>query len=419
MPEEGYSRSAALLEASRCLMCADAPCSCDCPSGVNARSFIRKIRFDNLDGAVRLLRRANVLAGSCAHICPTGSLCGRSCTAIELSHPIDIRGLQRFVMEDERARGMIEPKVSARTGARVAVVGAGPAGLACAAELAQRDYAVTVFEREASGGGMLRQCIPSFRLPVEVVEFELEFIRKLGVEFVFNHSVEHPEELKQQGYAAVFVATGLGTPKGSDLIGAKLPGVWKALNLLRAAKRGEQLMLGRRAIVVGGGDTALDAARVARAAGSECLVLYRRTQREMPAYIEEVRAAWDEGAEFYFRTIVRAVHGDDHVESVRCVRVHWHPPRLGFPQAYEVEGAEFSIPCDSVILAIGQDPDSTFGMRTTPAGLVAVDKDHLMTSVPGVFAGGDLTTGGGTAARAVGQGKAAAIAIDRFLCADK
>ncbi len=414
MSEQGYSPVQAAAEAARCLMCADAPCTCDCPAGIDARAFIRKIRFDNLEGAVRLLRRCNVLAGCCSRICPEGVLCAGSCTASGLSTPIDIRALQRFVMDWEMGRGMIEPLASRRDGRRVAVVGSGPAGLGCAAELAVRGHAVTIFERDATAGGMLRQCIPSFRLPTEVVDFEVGFIRRLGVEIEYNRAIDDPKALLAGGFDAVFLATGLSRPKGGELIGAELDGVFNALELLAAVKRGEALTLGRRAVVIGGGDTALDAARVARRAGSECLVLYRRTQREMPAYAEEVDAAWAEGAEFYFRTIVRAVHGDKHAEAVRCVRVRWHEKRPGFPQGYEVEGPEFTIPCDSVILAIGQEPDATFGLRSTPNGLLAIDKEHFQTSHPGIFAGGDLCTGGGTAAAAVGMGKTAAVAIDAY-----
>ncbi|MFA4874403.1 MAG: FAD-dependent oxidoreductase, partial [bacterium] len=396
-------------------MCADAPCVCDCPAGVDARAFIRKVRFDNLDGAVRMLRRYNVLAGSCAYICPTGVLCGKECSAESLSRPIDIQGLQRFVMEYERRVGMIEPLASKRTGKRIAVVGAGPAGLGCAAELAGRDHSVTVFEREAAAGGMLGLCIPSFRLPLEVLDFEIEFIRKLGVEFAFNTSVDDPKRLLAEGFDAVFVATGLDKPRESGFVGADIPGVYQALDFLRAAKRGEIQDLGKRAVVIGGGDTALDAARTARSLGVECLVLYRRTQREMPAYPEEIDAAWDEGVEFYFRTVVHAVHGPDRTTGARCVRVRWREKVPGLPHAFDVEGTEFTIACDSVIIATGHDPASTFGLRTTPGGMLAVDRATFATSVPGVFAGGDIAFGGGTAARAVGHGRLAALAIEGYL----
>jgi NADPH-dependent glutamate synthase beta subunit-like oxidoreductase len=415
MPEEGYTAIAARMEAMRCLMCEAAPCTCDCPAGVDARAFIRKIRFDNLEGAVRALKRCNVLAASCARICPTGALCGKGCTASGLSTPIDIGGLQAYVMDWERRQGMIEPAPSRRDGARIAVIGAGPAGLGCAAELAVRHHAVTVFERDTAAGGMLRQCIPSYRLPNEILDFEQAFLAKLGIEFQFNASVDDPARLLAEGFQAVFIATGLDKPQLLDVPGEAFGGVHQALDVLRKAKRGEELALGRRVVVIGGGDTALDAARVARKNGSECFLLYRRTQGEMPAYEAEIDAAWDEGVEFYFRTIVHGIVGRDAATGVRCVRVRWRERVPGLPQAYDVEGTEWTIACDAVVVATGQGAAETYGLRTTPSGFVAVEKETFATSIPGLFAGGDLTTGGGTAARAVGHGRAAALAIDKHV----
>jgi glutamate synthase (NADPH/NADH) small chain len=415
MSDAVYNPVQAKLEASRCLMCEEAPCVCNCPAGVDARGFIRKIRFDDLDGAVRLLKRCNVLAASCAYICPTGGMCGKECSAEGLVHPIDIKGLQKFVCEYERGVGMIEPIRSRRDGAKIAVVGAGPAGLGCAAELAVKHHAVTVFERDGKAGGMLAQCIPSWRLPAEVVAFEQEFIEKLGVEFSFNSEVSDPASLLKQGFDAVFVSIGLDKPKGMDVIGSKLDGVYQALPFLSEAKRGRVKDLGKRVIVIGGGDTALDAARVARRAGSQVIVLYRRTQGEMPAYPEEVDGAWDEGVEFYFRTIVHGVVGKGKVAGVRCVRVRWHGRTRGMAQGYDVEGPEFQIACDAVVMAVGQGPSTAFGLRQTPSGFIAIDSASAMTSTPGVFAGGDCAIGGGTAARATGHGRMAALKIEEYL----
>lgn len=413
--EEGYTTQQALIEASRCLMCADAPCSCDCPAGVDARGFIRKIRFENLDGAVKLLKSNNIMAGSCAYICPTGSQCAKGCLAAGLTTPIDIAGLQRFVMDYERRRGMIEPKTPSRGGKKVAVVGSGPAGLGAAAELAVRGHLVTVFEASPAIGGMLRKVIPSFRLPSAVIDFEVEFIKKLGVEFECLKTIERPADLLARGYDAVFLGTGLQRPQGGDLIGSNLSGVHQALSFLAMSKQGEMPEIGRRAVVIGGGDTAIDGARVSKRAGAECLILYRRTQREMPAYPEEIEAAWNDGVEFYFRILVRSIVGTDKVTGVRCVRIRWHEKVPGTAQGYDVEGAEFVIPCDTVIYATGQVPAGDFGLRATPDGLIAVHKDTMMTSADGIFAAGDCITGGGTAAWAVGAGKRAAIQIDHYL----
>jgi glutamate synthase (NADPH/NADH) small chain len=413
--EEGYTIQQAQIEAQRCLMCANAPCSCDCPAGVDARGFIRKIRFGNLDGAVKLLKSNNVLSGSCGYICPTKSQCAKGCRAEGLTVPIDIGGLQRFVMDHERLRGMIEPATPKRDGKKVAVIGAGPAGLGCAAELAVCGHIVTVFEAGPETGGMLRKVIPSFRLPPAVIDFEVEFIKKLGVEFECMRTVERPQELLSHGFDAVFVGAGLQRPLGGELIGSNIAGVHQALDLLSMSKSGRMPDPGRRVVVVGGGDTAIDAARVSKRAGAECFIIYRRTQREMPAYPEEIEAAWNDGVEFYFRVMPRSIVGTDKVTGVRCVRIRWQPAVPGSERTYEVEGAEFVIPCDTFIYATGQGAVHNFGLRTTTEGYLAVHKETMMTSTPGIFAGGDCVTGGGTAAWAVGAGKQAAVQIDKYL----
>jgi NADPH-dependent glutamate synthase beta subunit-like oxidoreductase len=415
MNENGYSLTQAMIEATRCLMCADAPCTCDCPAGVDARSFIRKIRFDNLEGAVRSLKSRNVLAASCGYICPTGTLCAKGCSSTELTTPIDISGLQRFVMDWERDRGMIDPLISSPTGKMVAIVGSGPAGLGCAAELAIRGHDVTIFEKRNALGGMLRRCIPSFRLPDEVIDFEIDFMRKLGVKFEMGRRVESAKKLLDEGYGAVFLAAGLDHARGGDIPGADLEGSYQAISYLEASKTGNPPDLGSRTVVIGGGDTALDAARMSRRAGSECFILYRRTQREMPAYPNEVDDAWNEGVEFYFRVIVREVLGDGKVEGVRCSRVRWRNDESGKARRYDIEGDEFVIACDSVLFAVGQDASSDFGLDVLKNGLIEVGTDTMATSEKGVFAGGDIVFGGGTAARAVGHGKDVAVEIDDYL----
>ena len=415
MNEEGYSEIQAMIEATRCLMCADAPCTCDCPAGVDARGFIRKIRFDNLEGAVRSLKSRNVLAASCGYICPTGTLCAKGCTSTELTRPIDISGLQRFVMDWERKTGMIDPLISSPTGKKVAIIGSGPAGLGCAAELSVRGHDVTIYEKRNELGGMLRRCIPSFRLPNEVIDFEIDFMRKLGVKFITGRRIGSAKELKEEGYGAVFLAAGLDHPRGGDIPGSDLIGSHQAIKYLEASKLGKPPKLGRRTVVIGGGDTALDAARMSRAEGSQCFILYRRTQREMPAYPNEVDDAWNEGVEFYFRLIVREVIGDGKVEGVKCVRVRWSDDVSGKPRRYEIEGDEFVIACDSVLFAVGQDAGSDFGLDTLKNGLIKVGEDTMATSEAGIFAGGDIVFGGGTAARAVGHGKNVAIEIDNYL----
>jgi NADPH-dependent glutamate synthase beta subunit-like oxidoreductase len=396
-------------------MCADAPCTCNCPAGVNAKGFIQKVRFDNLGGAVRAIKRANVLAASCARICPTGESCARQCTSNKLIRPIDISGLQRFVMDYEMRSGMIDPISPVHDKPPVAVVGSGPAGLGAASELSLLGHPVTVFEADDVIGGMLRQCIPSFRLPMAVVDFEIEFIKKLGVQFSTNHRIDDPQKLFSDGFAAVFIATGLSKSKPADFFGSDKTGVYDALEFLKSAKRENPPDLGSRVLVIGGGDTALDAARVAKRSGVESFILYRRTQGEMPAYEEEIDGAWKDGVEFYFRVLPRAVVGTDRVSGLRCVRIRWHQKMPGMKQGYDVEGQEFVIGCSSVIVAIGQTPGNSFGFRTSTGDLIAVEKDTFMTSAKGIFAAGDVVEGGGTAARAVGTGKLAAAKIHEYI----
>jgi NADPH-dependent glutamate synthase beta subunit-like oxidoreductase len=338
------------------------------------------------------------------------------CSSKELSRPIDISGLQRFVMDYEMKTGMVEPVNVPKTKGPVAVVGAGPAGLGAAAELAARGCNVTVFESETAAGGMLKYCIPSFRLPDDVVDFEIEFIKKLGVEFRFGTKVDDPKKLLSEGFKAVFIGAGLWKSKKVELIGSETKGVYDAVDFLKRAKRGEMPDVGKRVLVIGGGDTALDAARIAKRAGAESFIVYRRTQKEMPAYSVEVADAWNEGIEFYFRTIPRAVTGGDQVKGLRCVRIKWHKDVMpGMQRGYDVEGTEFVIACDAVIIAAGQEPAATFGLRASPAGQIAVSKDTFETSERGIFAGGDVIEGGGTAAKAVGMGKLAAAKIDEYI----
>jgi NADPH-dependent glutamate synthase beta subunit-like oxidoreductase len=262
---------------------------------------------------------------------------------------------------------------------------------------------------------MLRHCIPSFRLPVDVIDFEAEFIKKLGVKFSLGKKITDPKSLLSQGFEAVFIGAGLPRSKSADFTNSEISGVYQATEFLKDVKHGTMPDLGKRVLVIGGGDTAIDAARTARLAGAESFIVYRRTQKEMPAYQNEIEAAWHEGVEFYFRVLPRSVVGDKSVKGLKCVRVKWHDKISGMPQGYDVEGTEFTIACDTIITAIGQSPESTFGLRTSPSGLIGVEKNTFKTSIEGIFAAGDIVDGGGTAAKAVGMGKLAAMQMDVYL----
>jgi len=411
-----YTPIQAKMEAERCLMCDDAPCTCNCPSGVDARGFIRKIRFDNLDGAIKLLRRANVLAASCARICPTGRTCAKECTSKGLLDAIDIAGLQRFVMDYEMERGMINPSHPNLNGISVAVIGSGPAGLGCAAELALLGHPVTVFEKLSLPGGVLRHHIPSFRLASDVVDFEVEFIKKLGVKFECNSYIDDYKKLFDDGFGAIFIATGLIKSKDSLIDGSNKKGVYGAMDFLYSIKQNNLDDLGDDIAVIGGGDTAMDVARVAVRKGKCATVIYRRSRSDMPAYDEDIDDAWKEGAEFRFLTVPLEIIGGENVEGIRCTRIKWKIPKGGSSRPFEFDavGDEFVIPCDTVVFAMGQIPDLTFSLKVSKRGFIDVGSNGFSTSETGVFAGGDITYAG-TAVQAVGMGKAAAGIIDGYL----
>ncbi|MBP6875641.1 MAG: NAD-dependent dihydropyrimidine dehydrogenase subunit PreA [Candidatus Eisenbacteria bacterium] len=407
-------------EAWRCLLCEDPPCRAGCPAGIDPRRFIRRIRFGDLAGAARHLRDRNILAGSCADLCPAEELCVGRCLREKLSMPIDIPALQRFVCEWERLRGRLPVARAAARGPRVAIVGAGPAGLACAADLARRGCAVEVFERSAEPGGLARFVIPGSRLKEDTLARDLEIVRELGVEFHFGEEIASASALKEAGFATVFVATGADRALPLRIAGEGHPRVRPALAYLREARAGRAPVLGARVVVIGGGNTAIDAARVVRASGREAIVLYRRGPEEMPAYAREVAAALREGVELLFRVMPVEFLADapassvDGLRGVRLQRVRW----IGSGRAakrYEAEGVPFDFPCDDALVAAGAVPASPLDLATERAGTIRVDRISKEASLPGVFAGGDAVTGPATVVAAVGEGNAAAQAIASYL----
>jgi dihydropyrimidine dehydrogenase (NAD+) subunit PreA len=409
-------------EAARCLLCHDPPCHASCPSRIDPRTFIRKIRFGNLAGAARHLRRQNPLAASCAELCPVLDLCVGSCLREKLSQPIDIAGLQRFVCQWERESG--EPVVGPITPwrGRVAVVGGGPAGLSCAAGLARRGFAVTVFDRERVAGGILHTAIPSYRLPPEVVAHDVAQIAALGVQFSLGARIESGAALLGEGFAAVFVAAGTGRSAPLGIPGEACRRVHPAMAFMTAAKAGRNAALGQRVAVIGAGDVAIDAARLARRFGSEVTLLYRRDRSAMPAYRLDADAAWREGVEFLFHVIplgfVRAdgrmADADDALAGVRVQCVEWESPGREATEARPA-GGPFVVPCDNVLVAVGLRPTTAFDLPLDERGLIRHDHATLMTERPGVFAGGDIASGPGVAVRAVEMGKRAAEKIEAYL----
>ncbi len=422
----------ALIEASRCLMCEDPPCNKGCPAGIDIRSFIRKIRFNNLRGGIRVLREANVFSGVCGRVCPTDALCEERCRSQVLTEPINIAALQRFLTDYEREHGARKPIPEPKRSQKVAVIGGGPAGLAAAHGLALMGYPVTVFEASAWLGGAMTSAIPAFKLPNDVIEAETDAIKQLGVEFKLNSALSDGltiDSLFEKGYDAVFIGVGLQKPFLLGIEGEDLKGVHSALDLLAQANDlavPEPVKMGKRVVVIGGGSVAMTAACSAvRMGGEKTTVVCLEAPNEMPAFGEDVAMAWEEGVEFVTRA--RAVrfldYGKGKVTGVEGVNIEWKEPGKFVPEnAVDVKGSAFTIPCDTVIVAIGQGPDENavkqfHGLKTNERGYLLVDDETLMTSRPGVFAGGDILHNppSRTVVQAVAYGKQAAHSIHDYL----
>jgi len=407
--ESGLSLDAALDEAWRCLQCEDPPCEKGCPASVPVRTFIRKIRAFDLRGAAQVIRRANVFGGSCARVCATDDQCQRECTRARIDRPIDIGALQRFATDFEIANGVYPEPAAEATGRRVAIIGAGPAGLSAAAELARLGHHVTVFERGARAGGMLAGGIPAMRLPSRVVEHEVGEIIKRGVDFVFGREVGSLSELGDD-FDAVVVAIGLTRPARLGLRGEDLPGVHQALEILGHKAGGGRLRprLGPRVAVIGGGNTAMDAASTALRLGAEdVVVLYRRSDVEMPAWEKEVSRARAEGVRL--RTLtqpIELIEKDGKIAGLRCVvTVLGQPDASGRRRPVPVDTAQFDLPVDDVIVAVGERIDER---RAAALGLSLGDdklvKHERPATAGGVFVAGDLIRQRRTVVDAVADG---------------
>jgi len=413
----GFGLDAALEEAWRCLQCEDPPCEKGCPATVRVRKFIRKIRNLDFRGAALVIRQDNVLGGSCARVCATAGQCQRRCTRSKMDRPVDIGGLQRFVCDWEMEHGAAWGPVAEPSGKRVAVIGAGPAGLAAAAELALLGHGVTVFEAGPRAGGMLIHGIPDMRLPRKVVDFEVETVKKLGVEFKLGYRVGDLD----QSFAATVVAVGLTRGVELKIPGEDLKGVHAALDILRAKEQDGKPRLGKRVLVIGGGNTAMDAATTALRLGAEDVcVLYRRGDFEMPAWKKEVDRAREEGVSIRTHTApVEIVGKDGRAAGVRCVvTVHGPPDQSGRRRPVAVEGCEFDLEADDVIVAAGETIDAGLaaglGLSLGRDGLVECADDRS-TSTPGVFAAGDLTRWDRTVVQAVADGRQAARSAHEYI----
>ncbi|MGE5279843.1 MAG: NADPH-dependent glutamate synthase [Deltaproteobacteria bacterium] len=430
----GLDARQAFREAERCLQCTKAPCRAGCPVEIDIPAFIYLIKQGHADEALKKIKEKNYLPAVCGRVCPQEDQCEAACVLAHKGMPINIGALERYAADAGKETRVRVADFHPPEAKRVAVVGSGPAGLTAAAELARRGYRVTLFESLHVAGGVLTYGIPEFRLPKGIVEQEVEGIRLLGVDIKVNFLVGRTEgvaDLLKQGYKAVFIAAGAGLPNFMGIEGEDLAGVYSAnefltrVNLMRAYRFPEYatpVRTGRRVVVVGGGNVALDSARCARRLGADVTLVYRRTEKEMPARLEEVANAREEGIDLQLLTLPKKVLGDEkgRVRGAVCARMRLGAPDAsGRPRPEEIPGETFEIACDTWIVAIGQSPNpllsrSTQGLATTDKGTIVVD-EHYRTSIQGVFAGGDIVTGADTVIAAMGAGKQAARAIDEYL----
>lgn len=431
----GYSEEMAASEAERCLQCKDPACIKGCPVNVPIPDFIKAIKDGNLKKAIRLIKEKNLLPAVCGRVCPQEEQCERYCLLGKKHEPVGIGRLERFVADWEKQTCSIKlPEMSGPNGRKVAVIGSGPAGLTCAFDLAKLGYKVTVFEALHEAGGVLFYGIPEFRLPKEIVKCEIELLKRMGVEIVINAVIGKLITIDEiiQEFDACFIGTGAGLPKFMNIEGESLNGVYSANefltrnNLMRAYMNPEYdtpVIKGERVAVVGGGNVAMDSVRTAlRLGAKKGIIIYRRTEAEMPARKEEVSNAKEEGVRFEFLSSpVRIIGNNGWVAAVECVRMKLgKPDRNGRRRAVPIKDSEFRVPADVVIMAVGTEanplvPRSTKDLALNMRGYIIAHEETGMTSKKGVFAGGDIVTGSATVISAMGAGRRAAQAIHRYV----
>lgn len=425
----GYTPQLAREEAQRCLNCKNAPCMRGCPVGVRIPDFIARIKVDDIEGAADILRIDNNLASVCGRVCPQENQCEKHCVRVGgLGGAVAIGNLERFVGDHDLLRGNVGKSGCTVSKRRVAVVGSGPASLSCACELARAGVKVTVFEALHKSGGVLVYGIPEFRLPKEIVSKQIEKVCSLGVEIKTNVVIGktvYIEELLSE-YDAVFLGTGAGVPRFLHIEGENLNGVYSAneyltrINLMGAYKSNSPtpVKYGKNVVVVGAGNVAMDSARTARRLGADVRLVYRRGREEMPARKEEIDHAEQEGVRFELLANPVKIIGDDNgnVIAVKCVRMQLgQPDQSGRRSPVAVEGSEFVIECDEVIVALGTTPNpiikqSIVSLDVASNGTIVTDSNGA-TNIPRLYAGGDATTGAATVIMAMGAGKNAAKAI--------
>ncbi len=433
----GYSEQTAMLEATRCLECKKPRCVEGCPVNINIPAFIALVKQGKFIEAAWKIKEQNALPAVCGRVCPQEEQCEKLCVLGVKGEPVAIGRLERFVADFERNSGQVKiPQIPPKTGKRVAIVGAGPAGLTVAGDLIKRGHDVTVFEALQEAGGVLTYGIPEFRLPKVIVQAEVNYLKRLGVEFVMDYVVGRNSTIREllngEGYDAVFVGSGAGLPSFMRIPGENLVGVYSANEYLTRSNLMKAYLFPRydtppikrhRVAVVGGGNVAMDSARTALRLGGDVTIVYRRAREQMPARVEEVHHAEQEGVKFKLLNNPIRIIGDERhrVVAMECIRMELgEPDESGRRRPVPVKGSEFIMELDTVIIAIGNQPNPLIPqtmpeLQTTKWGTIVVDEKTMATSVPGVFAGGDIVSGAATVILAMGQGRIAAASIDKYL----
>ncbi len=430
----GYTKEQAISEAKRCLGCKNTPCVSACPVKIRIPEFIKKVAEGDFDGAYKIIEKSSSLPSVCGRVCPQENQCEGKCVRGIKSESVAIGRLERFVADHHSAKGEKEERNIVKNGKTVAIVGSGPAGLTCAGDLAKKGYDVTVFEALHTPGGVLVYGIPEFRLPKAIVRKEIEELKDMGVKIETNVIIGKTlsvEELLEK-FDSVFIGSGAGLPKFMNIKGENLKGVYSAnefltrINLMEGYKENSAtpVMKSDCVAVVGGGNVAMDAARCAlRLGAKKVYIVYRRSLDELPARREEVEHAMEEGIEFKLLTNPVEILGDDMgwVSGIKCVAMELsEPDETGRRSPHAIEGSDFVIECNSVIMSIGTSPNpliksSTEGLVTDRRGGIVINDDTGLTSIEGVYAGGDAVTGAATVILAMGAGKLAAESIDEYL----
>ena len=432
----GYNKEEAMEEASRCLNCKNARCITGCPVNINIPAFIAEVKEGNFEKASQVIGESSALPAICGRVCPQESQCEGKCILGIKGEPVSIGKLERFTADWARENNIAPIPAKEKKGKKVAVIGSGPAGLTCAGDLAKMGYDVKIFEALHEAGGVLVYGIPEFRLPKQtVVAHEVENVKKLGVEIetnvIIGKSITIDELINEEGYDAVFIGSGAGLPKFMGIPGEQANGVFSANefltrnNLMKAFRDDYDTPIhqGKKVAVIGGGNVAMDAARTALRLGAETYIVYRRSEKELPARVEEVHHAKEEGIQFHLLRNPKEILVDENdcVAGMKCIRMELgEPDASGRRRPVEIPGSEFDLDVDTVIMSLGTSPNplissTTIGLDTNRRKCIIADETTGQTSKDGVFAGGDAVTGAATVILAMGAGKAAAKGIDEFL----